>query len=123
MEIKNVQVVKPFGPLILVAQLPEGVIQKLNQIVDVIKDKKDMGSRLAGVIETESEIPHSMLEEKKVMDIFHALSRGYIEQAYKHGSGEPVVFYRSDHKPWIVMLGLQHYMDLLRDWKINEKKI
>ena len=48
---------------------------------------------------------------------------GYIEQAYKHGSGEPVVFYRSDHKPWIVMLGLQHYMDLLRDWKINEKKI
>ena len=82
MEIKNVQVVKPFGPLILVAQLPEGFIQKLNQIVDVIKDKKDMGSRLAGVIETESEIPHSMLEEKKVMDIFHALSRGYIEQAY-----------------------------------------
>ena len=82
MEIKNVQVVKPFGPLILVAQLPEGFIQKLNQIVDVVKDKKDMGSRLAGVIETESEIPHSMLEEKKCMDIFHALSRSYIEQAY-----------------------------------------
>ena len=82
MEIKNVQVVKPFGPLILVAQLPEGFIQKLNQIVDVIKDKKDMGSRLAGVIETESEIPHSMLEEKKCMDVFHALSRSYIEQAY-----------------------------------------
>ena len=82
MEIKNVQVVKPFGPLILVAQLPEGFIQKLNQIVDVIKDKKDMGSRLAGVIEIESEIPHSMLEEKKCMDVFHALSRSYIEQAY-----------------------------------------
>jgi len=82
MEIKNVQVVKPFGPLILVAQLPEGFIKKLNDIVDVIKDKKDMGSRLAGVIETESEIPHSMLEEKKCMDVFHALSRSYIEQAY-----------------------------------------
>ena len=82
MEIKNVQVMKPFGPLILVAQLPEGFIQKLNQIVDVVKDKKDMGSRLAGVIETESEIPHSMLEEKKCMDVFHALSRSYIEQAY-----------------------------------------
>ena len=40
MEIKNVQVVKPFGPLILVAQLPEGFIKKLNDIVDVIKDKK-----------------------------------------------------------------------------------
>ena len=82
MEIDNVQVVKPFGPLILIAQLPEGVIKKLNEVVDVIKDKKDMGARLAGVIETESEIPHSMLEEKKVMNIFHALSRSYIEQAY-----------------------------------------
>ena len=82
MEIKNVQVIKPFGPLVMLAQLPEGFIQKLNQIVDVVKDKKDMGSRLAGVIETESEIPHSMLEEKKVMDVFHALSRSYIEQAY-----------------------------------------
>ena len=82
MEIKDVQVVKPFGPLIMLAQLPEGFIKKLNEVVDVIKDKKDMGARLAGVIETESEIPHSMLEEKKVMEIFHALSRGYIEQAY-----------------------------------------
>ena len=82
MEIDNVQVVKPFGPLIMLAQLPEGVIKKLNEVVDVIKDKKDMGARLAGVIETESEIPHSMLEEKKVMNIFHALSRSYLEQAY-----------------------------------------
>ena len=82
MEIDNVQVVKPFGPLILIAQLPEGVIKPLNEIVDVIKDRKDMGARLAGVIETESEIPHSMLEEKKVMNIFHALSRSYLEQAY-----------------------------------------
>ena len=82
MEIDNVQVVKPFGPLVMMAQLPEGVIKKLNEVVDVIKDKKDMGARLAGVIETESEIPHSMLEEKKVMNIFHALSRSYLEQAY-----------------------------------------
>ena len=36
MEIDNVQVVKPFGPLILIAQLPEGVIKPLNEIVDVI---------------------------------------------------------------------------------------
>ena len=48
---------------------------------------------------------------------------GYIEQAYKHGNGEPVVFFRSDYKPWVVMIGLEHYMDLIRDWKINEKSI
>ena len=27
----------------MLAQLPEGVIKKLNEVVDVIKDKKDMG--------------------------------------------------------------------------------
>ena len=72
MEIDNVQVLKPFGPLIMMAQLPEHIIDNLNEIVDVVKDKKDMGSRLAGVIKKESEIPHSMLEEKKCMDIFHS---------------------------------------------------
>ena len=84
MEIKDVQVLKPFGPLVMMAQLPEGIIKTLNGIVDVIKDKKDMGHRLAGQIETESEIPHSMLEEKKVMDIFHAMAKSYVEQGYIH---------------------------------------
>ena len=43
----------------------------------------------------------------------------YIEQAVKHSTGEPVVFYSSDHRPWVVMIGLEHYMDLLKDWKID----
>ena len=50
----------------------------------------------------------------------------YMEQALNHSlntSGEPVVFFRSDHRPWVVMIGLQHYMDLLKDWNINGKKI
>ena len=50
----------------------------------------------------------------------------YMEQALKHSlntSGEPVVFFRSDHRPWVVMIGLQHYMDLLKDWNINGKKV
>ena len=54
MEIDNVQVLKPFGPLIMMAQLPEHIIDNLNEIVDVVKDKKDMGSRLAGVIKKEN---------------------------------------------------------------------
>ena len=82
MEIKDVQVLKPFGPLVMMAQLPEGIIKTLNGIVDVIKDKKDMGGRLAGQIKSESEIPHSMLEEKKVMDIFHAMAKSYVQQGY-----------------------------------------
>ena len=45
MEISNVQLVKPFGPLVMMAELPETVIKSCNEIVDVIKDRKDMGSR------------------------------------------------------------------------------
>ena len=51
---------------------------------------------------------------------------GYMDQALSHSlnaSGEPIVFFRSDHRPWVVMVGLEHYMDLIRDWKINEKKL
>ena len=39
MEIDKVQVLKPFGPLVMMAQLPEGIIKLLDEIVDVIKDK------------------------------------------------------------------------------------
>jgi hypothetical protein len=45
---------------------------------------------------------------------------GYIEQAAKHNTGEPVVFFRADRKPWIVMVGVEHYMDLLRVWGVSK---
>ena len=41
----------------------------------------------------------------------------YIDQASNHAKGEPVVFYRSDRQPWIVMISIDHYMELLRNWK------
>ena len=41
-----------------------------------------MGSRLAGVIETESEIPHSMLEEKNVWIYFILSGLSYVQQGY-----------------------------------------
>jgi len=41
----------------------------------------------------------------------------YIEQASKHGKGEPVVFFRADRKDWITMISIDHYMELLRRWK------
>ena len=44
----------------------------------------------------------------------------YIEQASSHSKGEPVVCYRSDRKPWIVMIGLDHYAKLLRSWNDNK---
>ena len=44
----------------------------------------------------------------------------YIDQATAQNKGEPVVCYRSDRKPWIVMIGLDHYMKLLRSWNENK---
>ena len=44
---------------------------------------------------------------------------GFIEQASRHSEHEPVVFFRSDRKPWVVMVGLDHYMELLRGWNID----
>ena len=82
MEISNVKLIKPFGPLVMMAELPETVIKSCNEIVDVIKDRKDMGSRLAGQIKSESEIPHSMLEQKNVMNVLHTVANSYVQQAY-----------------------------------------
>ena len=43
---------------------------------------------------------------------------GYLDQASNHAKGEPVVFYRSDRKPWLVVVGMDHYMELLmKDWR------
>lgn len=41
----------------------------------------------------------------------------WLDQAKGHGKGEPVLFFRADRKQWIVMVGLEHYMELLREWK------
>ncbi len=41
----------------------------------------------------------------------------WIEQANRHGKGEPVLFFRADRKSWITMVSLDHYMELLRKWK------
>ena len=63
MEITT-QVLKPFGPLIFMADLPNGTIKTLNEIADEVQHIGDMGPSLAGIIKKESEIPHYMLEEK-----------------------------------------------------------
>ena len=47
----------------------------------------------------------------------------FIEQASRHTPHEPVVFFRSDRKPWVIMVGIDHYMELLRSWKIGNKNM
>ena len=41
----------------------------------------------------------------------------WMDQAKQDGQYEPVVFFRGDRKEWVVMVGLEHYMDLVKKWK------
>lgn len=45
----------------------------------------------------------------------------WVEQARNHGIDPPVVFFRADRKPWLVIVELNHYMELLRLWKTQKR--
>lgn len=45
----------------------------------------------------------------------------WMAQAQVHGPHTPVVFFRADRRHWIVMVRLEHYMELLRSWKTKSK--
>lgn len=46
----------------------------------------------------------------------------FIAQAKAHKKGEPVVCFRADRQEWIVMVGLDHYLDLIRRSNVVQKK-
>lgn len=41
----------------------------------------------------------------------------WMEQARKHGLDTPVLFFRADRKDWLVVVDLEHYLNLLKKWK------
>jgi hypothetical protein len=43
----------------------------------------------------------------------------WMDQATNHDKGPPVVFYRSDRQPWLVVTELDHYLKLLKGSKNN----
>lgn len=38
----------------------------------------------------------------------------FVEQAKQEGKYEPVVFMRADYQNWLVVINMDHYLDLLR---------
>ena len=42
-------------------------------------------------------------------------------QAKHHGKGEPVVIFRADYKPWLVVVGIDHYIGLLKDVQLAKE--
>jgi len=45
----------------------------------------------------------------------------WMQQANNHNKGSPVVFYRSDRQPWLVISTLDHYINLLKE-RQNDKQ-
>tara|TARA_R100001369_G_scaffold10603_1_gene23623 strand:+ start:63 stop:416 length:354 start_codon:yes stop_codon:yes gene_type:complete len=43
----------------------------------------------------------------------------WMKQAENHTEKPPVVFYRSDRQPWLVVTELDHYLELLKGSKKN----
>ena len=44
----------------------------------------------------------------------------WMDQATNHDKGPPVVFYRSDRQPWLVVSELDHYLELLKGLKKDD---
>ena len=103
------------------------VRDKLLQTFDEF-EKDDIKSAIMG--DTGADIQFSPQAKKRLPLAIEVKRRktelktvySYIEQAVKHGTGEPVVFFRSDRRPWLVMIGMEHYMNLLKVWADENKK-
>ena len=54
---------------------------------------------------------------RKTCSFYKYIKIENIERLTEVKKGEPVVFFRADRKSWITMISLEHYMDLLRNWK------
>ena len=77
----KVEILRPFGPKIFKAQLPDGVIDIMLKITDNLildKKKESYGCALAGQIEEEVKISNELLEKNKVYNFFNSYLRSYV---------------------------------------------
>ena len=79
-EKEIVEIVKPFGPMILKVKLPKEIIADLNQdcldIADNKKEKIDWSDQLAGRVEEEYHITKDLLIKHAVW--FNAVTSRYL---------------------------------------------
>ena len=92
MEKEIVELVKPFGPMILKIKMPDDILNDLNQdcldIADSKKEKIDWSDQLAGRVEEEYHITKDLLIKHAVW--FNAVTSRYLfpdEKAFKENAG------------------------------------
>ena len=92
-EKEIVEIVKPFGPMILKSRLPKEIVANLNQdcldIADNKKEKIDWSDQLAGRVEEEYHITKDLLVKHAVW--FNAVTSRYLfpdEKAFQANKGQ-----------------------------------
>jgi len=92
-EKEIVEIVKPFGPMILKTTLPEEIVRDLNQdcldIADKKKEKIDWSNQLAGRVEEEYHITKDLLIKHAVW--FNAVTSRYLfpdEKSFEANKGQ-----------------------------------
>ncbi len=76
-------VMRPFGPTILKAEMPDFVVNDMIDLTDKILETPDYpsyGSKLIGQISSEPEITKSQLESIGMIEIFDSLVKNYVTQ-------------------------------------------
>jgi len=92
MEKEIVELVKPFGPMILKVKMPDDIVKDLNQdCLDIDNNKKekiDWSNQLAGRVEEEYHITKDLLKKRAIW--FNAVTSRYLfpdEKAFKENAG------------------------------------
>ena len=83
----KVSIIKPFGPILFKANLPEVIINKLIKITDdlIISDNKEnYGCALVGQIKEEVKISNELLKKEALYDIFQYYLKNYVEYCLKN---------------------------------------
>jgi hypothetical protein len=90
---ETVEIVKPFGPMILKTKIPEEIVKDLNQdcldIADSKKEKIDWSDQLAGRVEEEYHITKDLLIKHAVW--FNAVTSRYLfidEKSFQENKGK-----------------------------------
>ena len=81
----KIQLSKPFGPTIAKVQIPQDLIEKLNNYIDAIVEDEtkyknlDYGNKLAGNVKQEFKLEDKFIEESRFQDFLFLSTKNWIK--------------------------------------------
>jgi len=74
----NTSMLSPFGPRILRIDLPDNIIQRINDLGDNQQNKTNMNGRLVGQIKDEPELTDEEMNSVGIKQIFLDIGHQYV---------------------------------------------